>query len=154
MLKTTVLTVVFRCLSFCSLHLQQLSHWRRYAVGGPRTVYLLVTWAACLKRLRTLPQIIATSLHCTLGVKFQMSNSSPETFKPVVIQFSGSDAGNSAWRLLSVLKRKRYWRSASFCKTTAVSLAHCCMQEVCWTFFPRNRGPRDLCQFGCIALPT
>ena len=53
MLKTTVLTVVFRCLSFCSLHLQQLSHWRRYAVGGPRTVYLLVTWAACLKRLRT-----------------------------------------------------------------------------------------------------
>ena len=42
------------CFHFCSVHVQQLLYWRSCVVGGPRTLWLFINWATCLKGLRTL----------------------------------------------------------------------------------------------------
>ena len=39
------------CICFCSVHVQQLPHWRSFSVGGSRTLCLF-NWATCSKRLR------------------------------------------------------------------------------------------------------
>jgi len=48
-----VLNVAFRYFNFCSVHVQQLSHWRSWTVVGPRNLYFFINWATCFKRLRT-----------------------------------------------------------------------------------------------------
>ena len=56
----SVLCVIKGCSYLCSVHVQQLSHWRRCIVGGPRILCLCITffvycnWATCLKGLEPL----------------------------------------------------------------------------------------------------
>jgi len=49
-----VIECCFKCFYFCSVHVQQMSHWRSCTVGEPRTFSLFINWATCLKTLRTL----------------------------------------------------------------------------------------------------
>jgi len=45
--------VINSCFRFCSVHVQQMSHWRSCAVGGPRALCWFIDWATYFKRLRT-----------------------------------------------------------------------------------------------------